>query len=117
MLFFPFKWATLDIKEVFEFTSYIFCFFDQNFPGVTIYENYLVEIDEMREIIKNEKESGLEISVSGHLDAIRIGWISNPERDGYLEKWKKKKIKKEESLKSEFDRLTKNMKVTDYYGA
>ena len=71
MIFFPFEWATLDIQEVLEFTSYIFCFFDENFPGVTIYENYLVEIEEMREIIKNEKEYGLEIMVSGHPKCIQ----------------------------------------------
>ena len=72
MLFFPFKWAILELKEVLDFTSYLYCFFDQNFPGVTIYENYLVEIEEMREIIKNEKEYGLEISVSGHPKCIQM---------------------------------------------
>ena len=72
LLFWPFKWATLDLEEILAFTSYVFCFFDQNFPGVTIYENYLVEVDDMRVIIENEKESGLEIPVSGRMEIIFI---------------------------------------------
>ena len=101
-MWFPFEWAELDKKEVSEFTTYVFCFFDQIFPGCTIYEQYLVEIADLRQML-------------------RQGWIFTKKLNGKSVDCVQNSCPKK--IVQEFDRLVQvstfssNRTITDYYGA